>query len=184
VVGGFARFEGSQWTRRYADWNYTGKTAWTVLADREGTLWVAADSQIVFLRQGAERFETTGIRTGRVSGLTQSPDGALVFYDHNLRKLRALWDHGARQTEILPPVATPVNAAMFDRDGALWLGGDELSRVPLSEEPLSNRTKSTTERLSAAQGLSGRGVNAFWKIAKAISGWERTAASTDFASAM
>lgn len=161
VVGGLARLEGSRWISRDTDWNYPGKSAWTALADRDGTLWVAADNQIVFLRRGARRFEATNILTGRVSNLTQSPDGALVFYDHSIKKLRALRDRGALQTEILPAVPTPLTAAMFDRDGALWLGGDELSRVPVSEEPLNARIKSATERFSAAQGLSGRGVNAF-----------------------
>ncbi|HEX5423325.1 MAG TPA: two-component regulator propeller domain-containing protein [Bryobacteraceae bacterium] len=167
AIGGLARLEGSRWTpgpgehrSRYADWNYPGKTAWALLAGRAGTLWAATDGEIVFLRKGAKRFEDTGIRTGRVSGLTQSRDGTFLFYDYKLRRLRTFRDGEATQTEIMPPVATRVNVAMFDGHGSLWLGGDELYRVPVSDEPLSNRIKFTTERFSAAQGLSGRGVNA------------------------
>lgn len=159
AVGGLARLEGSRWARGSSAWNYPGKTAWALLNDHEGTLWVATENQIVLLRPGSQQFQATGIRTGRVSSLAQSSDGTFVFYDHNARKLRAFRDCGSRQIESTAPASVPVNTALFDRDGALWLGGDELFRL----EPKQNQSdskRSATERLSVAKGLSGRGVNA------------------------
>src|SRR5215831_8076026 len=39
TTGGFARFDGQHWERKYGDWNYPFKTAQRLLVDHEGTLW-------------------------------------------------------------------------------------------------------------------------------------------------
>ena len=49
VVGGFVRFDGQRWVKPYPEWNFPDKTAWRLLVDRAGTLWVGTPSQIVFL---------------------------------------------------------------------------------------------------------------------------------------
>jgi hypothetical protein len=87
--------------------------------DGEGTLWVATGREIVFLPEGKERFETTGLQTGEVSVLTQRPDGAILFYDDPLKKIRLFRYHKDHKIELLPDVDIPANSALFDRDGAL-----------------------------------------------------------------
>jgi signal transduction histidine kinase/ligand-binding sensor domain-containing protein len=152
AVGGLARLEGGRWVRHLKGWNYPGLSAWALLVGRQGTLWVASDNQIVFLRQGQRRFETTGIQTGEVSLMTQAPDGTIVFYDDERKKLRSIRGGASDTTSI--PVA--VNAGLFDRDGALWVGGEGLSRVLPG-------SKDETERFTEAQGLSGRNVEAIFE---------------------
>src|SRR5262249_33665031 len=81
VVGGLARIDGRRWQIIRGDWNYPSKTAWRFLVDRDGTLWVATGSQIVFLPNGQKHFQDTGIRVGRVDVFVQAPDGAILFND-------------------------------------------------------------------------------------------------------
>ena len=71
------------------------------MVDRDGTLWVATGSQIVFLAKGAKQFQSTGIQAGKVLALTQAADGAIVFYDDHLKKLRAFRRDRGR-IELLP----------------------------------------------------------------------------------
>ncbi|MFZ0590232.1 MAG: two-component regulator propeller domain-containing protein [Bryobacteraceae bacterium] len=160
VVGGFARLEGHVWQRGYKDWNYPDKTAWKILVDREGTLWVATGSQIVFLPWGEKRFQSTRIRSGKVSLLTQAPDGAIIFYDNQLKKLRVFRYGRSKKIEMLPDIDISANSAMFDRDGALWVGGDGLSRLPSPDRVHGYRFKQAAERFTEAQGLSNQSVEA------------------------
>ena len=155
VVGGFARLEGQRWHRDYSDWNYPAKTAWGLLVDREGMLWVATGSQIVFLPEGEKRFQSAGMRSGNVPAFTQAPDGAIFFYDDALKKLRSFRYGSDRKIEMLPDIDIPANSVLFDRDGALWVGGDGLSRVPFP-----GRVKPAEEKFTEAQGLSNNRVEA------------------------
>ncbi len=160
VVGGFARLEGQRWHRDYSDWNYPAKTAWGLLVDREGTLWVATGSQIVFLPEGEKRFQSAGMQSGKVPAFTQAPDGAIFFYDDALKKLRAFRSGSDRKIEMLADIDIPANSLRFDRDGALWVGGDGLSRVPFPGRVSGNRLQPVEEKFTAAQGLSNDRVEA------------------------
>jgi signal transduction histidine kinase/ligand-binding sensor domain-containing protein len=155
VVGGFARLEGQRWHSNYSDWNYPGKTAWGLLVDREGTLWVATGSQIVFLPEGEKRFQSAGMQSGKVPAFTQAPDGAIFFYDDARKKLRAFRSGSDRKIEMLADIDIPASSVLSDRDGALWVGGDGLSRVPFPD-----RVKPAAEKFTAAQGLSNDKVEA------------------------
>ena len=155
VVGGFARLEGQRWHNNYSDWNYPGKTAWGLLVDREGTLWVATGSQIVFLPEGEKRFQSAGMQSGKVPAFTQAPDGAIFFYDDARKKLRAFRSGSDRKIEMLADIDIPASSVLSDRDGALWVGGDGLSRVPFPD-----RVKPAAEKFTAAQGLSNDKVEA------------------------
>jgi signal transduction histidine kinase/ligand-binding sensor domain-containing protein len=155
VVGGFARLEGQRWHSNYSDWNYPGRTAWGLLVDREGTLWVATGSQIVFLPEGEKRFQSAGMQSGKVPAFTQAPDGAIFFYDDARKKLRAFRSGSDRKIEMLADIDIPASSVLSDRDGALWVGGDGLSRVPFPD-----RVKPAAEKFTAAQGLSNDKVEA------------------------
>jgi signal transduction histidine kinase/ligand-binding sensor domain-containing protein len=160
VVGGFARLEGQRWQKIKTDWNYPNNTAWQLLVDREGTLWVATGSEIVFLPEGEKRFQSTGIRCGVVSVLIQAPDGAVLFCDYRLEKIRA-FRHRDNKIEILPDIDTLAYSALFDRDGAFWFGGPNgLSRIPFPSRVQGNEFKPAEERFSEAQGLSNETVEA------------------------
>jgi signal transduction histidine kinase/ligand-binding sensor domain-containing protein len=160
AVGGFVRLEGQRWQKVRSDWNYPAKTAWRLMVDREGTLWVATGSQIAFLPKGAKQFQSAGIQAGNVFVLAQAPDGAILFYDDDLKKLRAFRRGGEKKIESLLDVDTRAHSALFDRDGGLWLGGDGLSRMPFPDRIPSSGSKQTAERFTEAEGLSNESVEA------------------------
>ncbi|MGB6686481.1 MAG: two-component regulator propeller domain-containing protein [Terracidiphilus sp.] len=160
VVGGFARLEGRQWQRNYSDWNYPDRTAWALLVDREGTLWVATGSEIVYRPAGEKQFQDTGIRSGKVKVLVQAPDGAIMFYDDKLDKLRAFRHDMGKEIEMLPDIGIRTNSALFDRDGALWIGGDGLSRISSPDGARGNGFKPAVEKFTEGQGLSNQNVEA------------------------
>jgi ligand-binding sensor domain-containing protein len=127
IVGGLARLEGQRWHQVRSDWSYPSKSAWELLVDRDGTLWVAAIDRIMFLLQGESRFHDTGIRTGRVLALAQAPDGSIVFYDDNREVVRSFHRRPDGQIEPLSDIDIPARAIAFDRNGYIWLGGIGLS---------------------------------------------------------
>ena len=161
VVGGFARLEAGRWQEIGIDWNYPNNTAWKLLVDGEGTLWVATGREIVFLPEGKERFQTTGLQTGEVSVLTQAPDGTILFYDDLLKKIRVFPNHKDHKIEVLPDIDVTANSSLIDRDGALWVGaGDGISRIPFPDRVPGYRFQRAAERFTEAQGLSNQTVEA------------------------
>jgi len=159
AVGGLARLEGQRWQSRYKDWNYPDKPLWALLADRDGTLWVATGSQIMFMPAGKERFENTGIKAGKMFGLTQAPDGAILICDDGLKRVRAFRRNRDNKIELLPDIDIGAYWAVFDRDGALWIGGDGLSRIPFFGRVIGSRSSQEVERFTTAEGLSDKTVD-------------------------
>jgi ligand-binding sensor domain-containing protein len=111
--------------------NFPGKSAYTIFLDRQGTLWVATEDTLVFLRPGARRFLTTGIRVGQVLQIAQAPNGKLWMAE-TTRSVRPIPLSDKRQ----PPNETEIQVGsqgiLFDNDGALWITslGDGLRRSP------------------------------------------------------
>ena len=161
AVGGFARLEGKRWRMDYKEWDFPGEIAWTLLVDRDGTLWVAAENQIVFLVQGQKRFQRTGLKNGEVSVLTEAPDAAILFFDKGSKRLRAFRRDKDNKIETLPAIdISSVKAATFDRDRSLWVGGNELTRIAVPTERSLSRFKEPRDSFSVAQGLSNESVEA------------------------
>ena len=159
VVGGFARFEGGRWHAVQTDWNYNEKSAWALLVDREGTLWVATGDEIVYLPDGEKRFQTTGIRCGKVSTLLQAPDGSILFHDDELNEFRLFRPNKGKPMRGIADFKRSGDAAIFDRDGALWCGGgDGLSRLSFPDAERIQGPKSLVEKFTEAQGLSNQAV--------------------------
>jgi signal transduction histidine kinase/ligand-binding sensor domain-containing protein len=161
AVGGFARLAGRQWQMKYKQWDFPGEIAWNLLVDREGTLWVAAGNQIVFLLEGEKQFRRTGIQTGEVSVITEAPDGAILFFDKRSQKLRGFRRGRGKKIVMLPVIDIAAKAAMFDRDGALWVGSNGLTRVPFPTE--ARKPHKPADSLNAGQGLSNETVEAIFE---------------------
>jgi len=160
VVGGFARLEGQQWQTIRSDWNFPDKSAWALLVDQDGTLWVATGSEIVYLLAGEKRFRSTGIQSGKVSVILQAPDGSIWFHDDERKRFRGFRYDKVKRIEVLPDIGIPASSAIFDHNGRLWVGGDGLTRLSFPDAVQGQIFKRVVERFTAAQGLSDQGVEA------------------------
>jgi ligand-binding sensor domain-containing protein len=123
--GGLARFDGRHWQTIGSDWSYPALRADWVMADREGTLWVATGDQLLFLRKGSRRFENTSERVDPDAVLAQAPDGTLWLSDglHGTRALPGL--SAAHPSLDLKQTLARTSFArskrlLFDHDGDLW----------------------------------------------------------------
>jgi signal transduction histidine kinase/ligand-binding sensor domain-containing protein len=161
VVGGFARLDGGRWHRIRMDWNYPAKSARTLLVDRRGTLWVISGDRVLFLPKGERKFQDVGLQTGPILTFTQTPDGALLFSDNDravLRSFRSPMDH---ESDSLPYIAIPARAILFDRDGALWIAGKGISRLPFPVRLRGQRVSESSpgaERFTEKEGLTSDAV--------------------------
>lgn len=160
IVGGFTRLDGGRWRKVHLDWNYLAKSAWTLLVDRLGTLWVASGDRILFLPKGAKKFQDVGLQTGRVFAFTQAPDGALLFADDRgvSRSFRSPLD---RAMNSLPPITIPSRISLFDRDGAMWIGGKGISRLSFPQRlrgPQVSESSPGVERFTEKEGLTSNDV--------------------------
>jgi ligand-binding sensor domain-containing protein len=123
--GGLARFDGRHWQTIGSDWGYPAKRADWVMAGREGTLWVTTGDQLMFLRKGSHRFESTSERVDPDAVLAQAPDGTLWLSDglHGTRALPGL--SAAHPSPDLKQTLARTSFArskrlLFDHDGHLW----------------------------------------------------------------
>lgn len=137
---GPAFFDGQHWARPTPAMAYPGHQARTLFTDRQGSLWIATEDAIVVLRRGAKAFATVPGRVGRVSQITQSPDGAIWIAEAD-GGIRPLQGEGA---------PAPSAGLLFDRDGVLWATtlGSGLLRYP------AGGTAERMERFQRADGLS------------------------------
>lgn len=154
---GLARLDGNQWKTVAKEWNFPGKTAYSVFLDRQGTLWVSTEDTLVFLPLGAGRFQPTGIPVDEVSRIAQASSGKLWMAE-TTRSVRPVPLFDQRQ----PPDGTEVQvgsvAILFASDGALWIAslGDGLRRSP-APELLTKKVKqfgTEVESFTSKDGLS------------------------------
>ena len=123
---GLARFDGRRWQVVGADWGYPATRADWVMADRDGTLWVATGEELLYLARGARRFAHTGMGVVRDTTIAQAPDGTLWLSDgpqgtRALPGLSAAHPHAGgngANGEDDPPVHS--KRLLFDRQGHLW----------------------------------------------------------------
>lgn len=131
---GLIRLKGNHWERPDASWRFPGRQARTVFVDSAGTLWVATEHGVTFLRRGATAFESVAAPVGRISQIAQAPDGGIWIAESDgaVRQLQT----GAR-----PPATPALSRAsaglLFDRDGTLWAStlGEGLYRLPSPTAP-------------------------------------------------
>lgn len=154
---GLVRFEQNRWSVVREDWGYPSDKVRTMFVDRDGTLWVATTDTLLFLPRGARKFQTTGVESGVVAQIAQSPDGSLWMAEtsRSVRTFLLGKDAGGPQSEI----EVGSDAILFADDGSLWITtlGDGMRRVT-SPDKLNGRKvgrfSQTIESLTRKDGLT------------------------------
>ncbi|WP_263357901.1 sensor histidine kinase [Acidicapsa ligni] len=178
---GLLRFDGHRWAVMGKSWNCPPGKARAALVDSRGTLWVAIGNSILYLRQGAHRFEDTGEFALEALSIAEAPDGGIWMADTQmavrpvgmpgsprLATARCAAEAAARGVRVQGPYCNSANqleiqvgsvAILFDRNGSLWIPtlGDGLRR---SRSPLSLHSKPIAEfgdeleQFTSKEGLS------------------------------
>ncbi|WP_431264247.1 triple tyrosine motif-containing protein [Roseateles chitinivorans] len=78
---GLARFDGQRWHRVGEEQGYPEPGAEYLFRDRQGTLWVSSGERLYRLAAGADRFDYTGVATGRSAVMTQDGQDRLWLAD-------------------------------------------------------------------------------------------------------
>lgn len=113
-------FDGHDWIDVGENWNFAGHRIWTMFVDRSGTLWVATDNTLSFLRRGEKVFQQTGAQLNGVPQIAQANDGRLWFSQWD-RPLESMTNAGRIQET--PRLLVHPIRFLFDRDGSLWMVG-------------------------------------------------------------
>jgi signal transduction histidine kinase/ligand-binding sensor domain-containing protein len=125
--GGLVRYSDGKWEVVGEGSGFTGGSTSSLVAARDGNLWVATETTLFVLRPGAKMFEVVGgpLRDG--DRVLQAPDGGIWLSSGSSDGLRAVapqsGNTGADSPE-RPAAPTPhapaSNHAIIDRDGTLW----------------------------------------------------------------
>lgn len=151
--GGLFRFDGDRWRKVAAETGNHDTMAYSVIAARDGALWVATERHILVRRHGAARFDVAGTHNG-IARLAQAPDGQ-IWVSGNVRPAGRAATIGD-ELAVVPFSSSRAKQAdrmMFSRDGALWqttFGGGVTRMGGLSKagsDPL-------IENFTAAEGLT------------------------------
>jgi signal transduction histidine kinase/ligand-binding sensor domain-containing protein len=123
TFGGVAVFRGAAW--KTVAWNATFGRAYNLLVARDGTVWIAAQHALLFIRPGSDTVEQTAEPTDGPWAFAEAPDGRLWLSDvkWGLRVLEPAQLLASRPSK-LPAQgradALRARAILFDRDGNLW----------------------------------------------------------------
>ena len=152
---GLALRDGDRWIDVAEEWNFPRERVRCLLVDRAGTLWVATDAALHRLSRGARSFEVAGPVDAIVPGMAEAPDGRVWFAaTDSARPALAASDGSAG-----PVIRSTANAALFDRDGGLWIAafmnGLDRVRTPDEVECEIARNDGRLESFGEADGLSG-----------------------------
>jgi signal transduction histidine kinase/ligand-binding sensor domain-containing protein len=133
ALGGVARFDGSNWKRIGADWNFSGP-ATAALADKRGTLWIGTEDGLFSLSEGAKGFQKEPGFSGYITKLTQGPDGSVCVallggsagFGHQVRKSIRVLQPNLRMSSL---------DILADDQGSVWVTtmGDGLQRLSYSD---------------------------------------------------
>jgi signal transduction histidine kinase/ligand-binding sensor domain-containing protein len=159
---GLALFDGSLWIEIGAEWNFDPRRIRTMFVDREGTLWVATDTTLVFLTRGSKQFKQTGESVGTVSRMAQAPDGRIWITELDTAA-RPITIAGQDPDAGRPGISGDANDVLFDRDGSLWITSSQgIKRVRFPEK-LGTRKLAAGDRLvetyKGADGLTDEPVH-------------------------
>lgn len=121
VQDGLARFDGTRWHKVGIDWNYPADTAWSVVVDRDGTVWAASADAVYSLPRGEKRFRDTGLRV-RPGMLLVAPDNSLWLTEPTQQLTTLLEKNGHELARGRTVIKASNWRPMFDRRGGLWMG--------------------------------------------------------------
>ncbi|WP_206240070.1 sensor histidine kinase [Novosphingobium terrae] len=150
-VKGLSYFQDNHWQLFSGGLKPEFGIPYVMLAARDGTLWLATNSTLLFLRPGAHAFERSNVAVKEPWAMEQGPDGRLWLSDEG---------HGTRP--ILPAGAGSVSTGsdtfpdlvarrlLFDRWGNLWL---VLQRQP-GIARIANPERVATGRAVAKEDIS------------------------------
>jgi signal transduction histidine kinase/ligand-binding sensor domain-containing protein len=158
---GLTMLEGSQWKKIGTDWNFTG-TATTVFMDHTGTLWVGTPDSVVFLSEGAQKFQTAADHLKYVAKFAETPSGTLWMAEtgRSVRPVPLAPKDSIRQD---PEIIIGSQAITLDDQGSLWITslGDGIRRVPDPAHLADSRMEKsdpTLEAFTQEKGLTGNFV--------------------------
>jgi signal transduction histidine kinase/ligand-binding sensor domain-containing protein len=164
-AGGLARFDGKHWQKIQMDWNYPGKTAWSVVVDHAGTVWAASEDKIFFLPRGGRLFQDAGL-SATADVLVVAPDNGLWLTEPRQNSMGPL----RMQAGLLKRSLTKIEVAdwkpIFDHKGGLWIGswGNGILYIPSPNE-LHDGTFSWqspgAETFTETEGLSDNHATTF-----------------------
>ena len=155
--GGLFRFEHDHWQPVGADWGVPPGKAQATYVDRNGTLWVASERNIIFLPPGSKKFEATGVNIGQTFQFAESPGGTLWMAEttRSVHPLVLAPDQQSAEPEIKVGSA----GILFDADGSLWITsiGDGMRRVPFPDRLNGQKIgefSDAVESFTAKEGLT------------------------------
>jgi signal transduction histidine kinase/ligand-binding sensor domain-containing protein len=159
-----ARFVGGKQQDVDASWNLPEGYIMDLRVTRDGTLWVAIDGSLSFLRRGARRFERTDVVMGAGAGLTEDAGGRLWVSDSlgarplpNVAKGETA-RRGAPAGYIVSDSARYARI-LFDRDGSLWgttfsTGAFRVAKPDVAFATNERTSRPRAETYEAKDGLS------------------------------
>lgn len=157
TIRGLERLEDNRWEKVGEDWNFPANGATSIFLDHQGTLWVSTVDELVFLSDGAKKFQRPDTRVGPAAGIVQTAKGKLWMAE-TTRSVHPIPLSDKR----LPADDTELKvgsiAILLDNDGGLWVTtiGDGLRRAP-APESLSGKIgefSTAAESFTVADGLS------------------------------
>jgi signal transduction histidine kinase/ligand-binding sensor domain-containing protein len=97
----------------------------SMLVARDGTVWLATDRRLQFLRRGGTRFEVTPFAVANGASMAEDRSGGIWLSDPRGTRMVPDYPHGATAPRIrisYPPMKGPIRrtSILFDRSGNLW----------------------------------------------------------------
>jgi signal transduction histidine kinase/ligand-binding sensor domain-containing protein len=164
-AGGLAQFDGTHWQKIGADWNYPGKTAWSVVVDHTGTVWTTSEDKIFFLPRGANHFQDAGLSV-TTGALVVGPDNTLWLTEPRSKSISPLRMQAGLLKRSLTKIEGVAGRPVFDHNGGLWIGswGNGILHIPFPNElhgGTFSRLSPGAETFTETEALSDNHVTAF-----------------------
>jgi ligand-binding sensor domain-containing protein len=188
VAIGLIRFNGTRWEHIGREWNFPENvphgTAVALFVDSQGTLWAGIDHTVMCLKQGAKRFEPTGVVADSPASIAEAPEGKMWMADDETYVRAISMSVSAKasataqcemDTQVgVPPKCSPGDSSeiqipapknlIFDRRGNLWVTTytNGLVRIPSFElqasQPIPYSSRAL-QKFTAMDGLSADSTN-------------------------
>jgi len=131
---GLAFRQGDRWISVDQEWNFTPEMIRYLFVDRQGTLWVATDKRIVYLKRGSKRFALGGPVADAVTTLAQAPNGRVWLANNGVNVVRPVPTEGRDSMASGPSIAADsLSELLFDKDGALWMTRQDFGIVRIRD---------------------------------------------------